>query len=789
VAGVPGRVSQIPLAEKPKGRGRLRKWLLALLVMMLVLVAGAGVTALLVVRHFEQGLPSVSDLRGNYHPPQVTRVLARDGTLLAELFTERRTVVPIASLPPQVKLAVLAAEDAGFYEHEGLNYYGILRAFLVNLRAGRTRQGGSTITQQVVKNLLLDPERTYKRKIREALLARRLEQELSKDEILELYLNHIYFGHGRYGIEEAARDNFGKSAKDLSIAEAALLAGLVAGPEAYSPRKDVTKALQRRAYVLFQMHEKGFLDDAQYAAAKDEPVHLAPEVELNTALAPEAVEIAKKTLRDLEGNRAARGGYTITTTIDPRLQAAARKALRDDLDAYDKRHAALGPLKAPPTIDARARVTRGATKGLVPFEGTPDFQMHKVLVGEVTEADDARGTFDVQVGTVTGTVKLADYERYNPKQLAPSAFAEVGARVRVSLLAPVPVGIATFHTSGGKANAVAKVPLRLELGPEGALVAIDVRSREILALVGSYEATTGGHRRAPRGVRRGLQARELRGVDRERPAPAARGARGLGERRGGARARGCRAGERRRVGARARHSLDDEAGPVARARQLRGAADRAVRRVRHVRGRRDVRGAEAHFTHRGARRQGRRARATGPITPRARAGRGIRDDELAHERRGPRNRRRSEAPRATARGEDGDEQPVEGRLVRGLLDRPRGRGVGRLRRREAPRGERGGRDGSAPCVGELHEGGGREAPRERVPAAAGGDGRGHRYAHGGAASAGRPRHDDRGVPRWDTADFARSAGRGASCWRGDRAGARGRGGRAGEVTLERAGST
>jgi penicillin-binding protein 1A len=496
VAGVPGRVSQIPLAEKPKGRGRLRKWLLALLVMMLVLVAGAGVTALLVVRHFEQGLPSVSDLRGNYHPPQVTRVLARDGTLLAELFTERRTVVPIASLPPQVKLAVLAAEDAGFYEHEGLNYYGILRAFLVNLRAGRTRQGGSTITQQVVKNLLLDPERTYKRKIREALLARRLEQELSKDEILELYLNHIYFGHGRYGIEEAARDNFGKSAKDLSIAEAALLAGLVAGPEAYSPRKDVTKALQRRAYVLFQMHEKGFLDDAQYAAAKDEPVHLAPEVELNTALAPEAVEIAKKTLRDLEGNRAARGGYTITTTIDPRLQAAARKALRDDLDAYDKRHAALGPLKAPPTIDARARVTRGATKGLVPFEGTPDFQMHKVLVGEVTEADDARGTFDVQVGTVTGTVKLADYERYNPKQLAPSAFAEVGARVRVSLLAPVPVGIATFHTSGGKANAVAKVPLRLELGPEGALVAIDVRSREILALVGSYEATTGGLDRA-----------------------------------------------------------------------------------------------------------------------------------------------------------------------------------------------------------------------------------------------------------------------------------------------------
>jgi penicillin-binding protein 1A len=495
VPGVRPPVITVPDGDTPRPRRRLRRWPIALLVVVLLLLGGAALSFALVVRHFEAGLPSVTDLRGNYHPPQLTRVLARDGTLLAELFTERRTVVPIASLPPQVKLAVLAAEDAGFYEHEGLNYYGILRAFLVNLRAGRTRQGGSTITQQVVKNLLLDPERTYKRKIREALLARRIEQELTKDDILELYLNHIYFGHGRYGIEEAARDNFGKSAKDLSVAEAALLAGLVAGPEAYSPRKDVTKALMRRSYVLEQMHEKGFLNDAQFAAAKDEPVHLAPEVELNTELAPEAVEIARKTLRDLEKDRAARGGYTITTTIDARLQAAARKAVRDDLDAYDKRHAVNGPLKGP-VVDSHSRVTRIASKGLVPFEGTPSFETHKVLVGEVTEADDAHGTFDVRVGTITGTVKLADEGRYNPTKLAPSAFAEVGAYVRVSLLAPVPVGVATFHTADGKGEAVAKVPLRLELGPEGALVAIDVRSREILALVGSYEGTTGGLDRA-----------------------------------------------------------------------------------------------------------------------------------------------------------------------------------------------------------------------------------------------------------------------------------------------------
>ncbi|HEX3343401.1 MAG TPA: biosynthetic peptidoglycan transglycosylase, partial [Polyangiaceae bacterium] len=175
------------------------RWAKRLAVVSLVLgvVGAAGLWWM--VRHYEAGLPSVADLK-TYQAPQVTRVLARDGTVLAELFTQRRTVVGIGSLPPHVKLAVLAAEDAGFYEHEGLNYFGIARAFVVNLRAGTTRQGGSTITQQVVKNLLLNThERTFSRKVREALLARRLEQELTKDEILELYLNNIYFGRGRYG--------------------------------------------------------------------------------------------------------------------------------------------------------------------------------------------------------------------------------------------------------------------------------------------------------------------------------------------------------------------------------------------------------------------------------------------------------------------------------------------------------------------------------------------------------------------------------------------------------------
>jgi penicillin-binding protein 1A len=481
------------------GAQQLSKWALRFGVALAVggILSGAGTAVF--VGAIERELPSVADLKGSYHPPQVTRVLARDGTLLAELFTERRTVVPLAQVPNHVKLAVLAAEDASFYEHEGLNYWGILRAFAVNLRAGRTRQGGSTITQQVVKNVLHDAERTYRRKLREALLARKLEQELTKDDILELYLNQIYFGHGRYGVEEAAHYYFGKAARELTVSEGALLAGIVAGPESFSPRKDLPKALARRDFVLEQMKEKGFLTDAQRAAAQAEPVRLAPPVEAKSELAPEAVEMARKALAQLEPERSKQGGFTITTSIDPRMQEAARKAVREALVAYDRRHALTGPLKPPkpPKVPARgATASRQpaprATGRDAPFEGTPSFDAHRTLVGVVVSSDDARGTFDVRVGTALGSVRLADYERYNPQHLAASAFAPEGALVRVSLLAPVP---STAEPSD------ARVPLRLELGPEGALVALDGRDRSVLALVGNYEAAAGALDRATQAKR------------------------------------------------------------------------------------------------------------------------------------------------------------------------------------------------------------------------------------------------------------------------------------------------
>src|SRR5262249_24633490 len=189
----------------------------------LALVIAAAVLAVaLLVRHYEADLPPTAELK-SYNPHQVTRVLARDGTLLGELFVERRTGVPIEAIPPQMKLGALAAEDANFYEHAGLNYLGMLRAIWKSATSPH-RQGGSTITQQVIKNVLLTPERTFSRKAREAILARRIEAEMSKDEILDLYLNHIYLGHGRYGVEEAARYYFGKGIREVTLGKAAGLA-------------------------------------------------------------------------------------------------------------------------------------------------------------------------------------------------------------------------------------------------------------------------------------------------------------------------------------------------------------------------------------------------------------------------------------------------------------------------------------------------------------------------------------------------------------------------------------
>jgi len=427
------------------------------------------------IRHYEGKLPTVTDLK-TYSPPQVSRILARDGTVLGEVYVERRTVVPISEIAPVMRDAILAAEDASFYEHAGLNYWGMLRALWVNVRSHKL-QGGSTITQQVVKNVLLSPERTFDRKVKEVILARRLEQELTKDEILELYLNQILFGHGRWGVEEGARFYFGKSAKELRLSEAALLAGIVKGPGVYSPRVNMTRALQRRTYVLEQMKQKGFASAADVEAAMKEPIVLSPDQATKSELAPEVVTLVEKEMRQLLGEDWEKHGYTITTTIDPVLQTAAREALRKALGEYDKRHKNVG------------RQTK-SKKEPAAFAGQA--AAHKTYRGVVTKVDDVQKTVTLDVGDAEAVLHLEREKRYDPDGLPPSAWTEPGKVLRVTLaeeLTSAPV----VSAQGAKKHRFAA---RLELGPEGAMVVLDPKTREVLAWVGGWDAARAGFDRA-----------------------------------------------------------------------------------------------------------------------------------------------------------------------------------------------------------------------------------------------------------------------------------------------------
>ncbi len=277
----------------------------------------------------------------DYEPEQVTRVLARDGRVIGEIFTKRRTVVPYAEIPSHVENAFLAAEDADFYRHEGLDWLGIARAAWANLRAGKVRQGASTITQQVVKIFLLSPERTFRRKLQELVLARRIEQILPKRKILELYLNEIYLGHGCYGVEEASRFYFGKSVRDIDLGQAALLAGLPKAPSRDSPIDNPEGAKARQVYVLEQMVARGWARPDEAKRFIEAPLDVVdrrtvPRVEPG---APEVVDAVRAVLVERYGKeRLARLGATVHTTIDLDAQRAARRALQEALRAVDARH-------------------------------------------------------------------------------------------------------------------------------------------------------------------------------------------------------------------------------------------------------------------------------------------------------------------------------------------------------------------------------------------------------------------------------------------------------------------
>ena len=305
---------------------------------------GAAGAAGYIYYHFLGDLPDFTSIK-EFRPSVVTQIFARDGQRIGEFYNERRIEVPYSRLPRHLILAFVAAEDARFFEHPGVDITGIVRAFFRNLEAGQVVQGGSTITQQVVKRILLTSEKSFARKIREAVLAYRIDNYLTKEEILNLYLNHIFLGHGAYGVEAAAQEYFSKHVEDLNLAEAAMLAGIPKAPSRYDPYINPQRSKERQAYVLRRMAEVGFISKAEEEAALRQPIKLKP-------FRPDWIKECgyfNEHVRTLLENRFGKEsvynlGLKVYTTADVELHKAAQQAI----DAGHRRPDPAQRLPGPP---------------------------------------------------------------------------------------------------------------------------------------------------------------------------------------------------------------------------------------------------------------------------------------------------------------------------------------------------------------------------------------------------------------------------------------------------------
>ena len=303
------------------------------LVLIFGVICGSVAGAFFALTH---DLPQIRSLE-NFKPDAVTRIYSADKILLTELFIEKREPVPLETIPRLLRAALVATEDRKFYKHSGVDLKGIARAIIKDIKAGEFVEGASTITQQLSKTLFLTPRKTLVRKIKEAILAFQLERRYTKDEILELYLNQVYFGSGAYGVESAAKIFFGKSVKDLSLAQCALLAGMPKSPSRYSPLINPDLALKRRNTVLRQMRDTDIISDATYQQAVNEALYTNGR-RFNQSKAPYFVEYIKRSLEDeLGSTRLYKGGLSVYTTLDYSLQSAAEKAVTDGLSALTER--------------------------------------------------------------------------------------------------------------------------------------------------------------------------------------------------------------------------------------------------------------------------------------------------------------------------------------------------------------------------------------------------------------------------------------------------------------------
>jgi penicillin-binding protein 1A len=353
--------------------------------------------------YFARSLPQISSLK-DYRPSIITTIYSDDNRKIAEFFKERRIVVPLKEMPQTLIHAFVAAEDARFYKHEGIDFFSVVRAFLKNIEAGTIIQGGSTITQQVAKSFFLSAEKSYSRKIREAFLAYRIDKAFSKEEILFLYLNQIYLGHGAYGVGAAAENYFGKSVNEMNLAESALLAGLPQAPSRYSPFVHPEQAKQRQIYVLNRMMDEGYITNLQATEAINIELDIKRRRNWYIEEIPFYTEYVRQYVEEKYGKEVLYNeGLSVYAAVNIEMQKIGRRALQDGVRALDKRQGYRGPLKHLEQEDIET-FSQQIGKSL---EKQP-LETDRILQGVVIAVNDDEKTATVRMGNEMGLLPLSN---------------------------------------------------------------------------------------------------------------------------------------------------------------------------------------------------------------------------------------------------------------------------------------------------------------------------------------------------------------------------------------------
>ena len=485
-----------PEKKKIKGKFNLRKILIISFFSVVLLCLTLGfIGAGFIYFYFSKDLPDVRQLKV-YQPSTITQIYSDSDDKIAEFYIEKRIIVELENIPLSLKQATLAVEDSNFYYHFGIDPKAIFRAFLTNIKAGRVVEGGSTITQQLTKTMFLSRERTLPRKIKEAILAVRLELVFTKDEILEMYLNQIYYGHGTYGVEAAARNYFGKSVKDLTIAECAMIASLPKAPNNYSPYRNPKRALKRRNHVIRRMANISFINQEEAKLALQEDFHLG-KVEKMLNKAPYFVEHVRRILEEKFGSsKLYRAGLKVYTTLNINMQESAQRAIKKNLLIADKRYGYRGPLG---TVDITQgeRAVQNAMIKKNGFLEEENIKAGDIIYGAVMKV--GKSQVWVILGQEDGYLDIKDMDwarKPNPnldgrwaKIKNPNEAISIGDLIIIKVLGRRQDGLGW------------SLSLEQEPEVEGALISLTPENGQVKAMVGGYDFKKSQFNRSVQAIR------------------------------------------------------------------------------------------------------------------------------------------------------------------------------------------------------------------------------------------------------------------------------------------------